>query len=518
MTNAMYFTGRHGEQLGLTLVTEAQVPKSLARTATAAAPIERVARSGGADSTVIAAARAHFDATAPERISKPLPRLPLLLDDASGHLRTVYKEIVVRFAPGLSAARRAKLLRARRLVVRRTNPYVPEQVVVTGTKVGLDLLEPANALAAVDEVVFAVPNFVSEYRRTATIRIPVAQWHLDNRARLDGQLDHEDVKARQAWRTTRGNKSAVVAVIDDGVDIDHPNLRSRIWANPDRADPDQHGRDFFIPDDNPDHFDPRPKRFEFPFDDTDRNDIHGTCCAGVVAASGADAWGVAPRCVILPIKVFHANEMAADERVADAIRYAATRATVISCSWTGARTPDLATAIEDAGQIGRGGLGAPVVCATGNDSRSRVGYPASDPNTIGVGASTDTAELAPYSNHGAEVSVVAPSGGGVLDIYTTDVSIPGRGYNPAPMPAGFHTDTFSGTSSATPLVAGIAALIIHANPRLTRDEVREVLQSTAQKIGDGYRTRGAHAGHSKRFGYGRVDADAALREAKRRRR
>ena len=517
MTSSMYFTGRHGEQLGLTLVTEARVPKSLARSAVAAAPSEPVARAGGAESTVIAAARAHFDATAPERVSKPLPSLPLLRDDASGHLRTVYKEIVVRFVPGLSAARRVKLLRARRLEVRRTNPYIPEQLVVAGSKVGLDLLEPANALAAEDEVVFAVPNFVSEYRRTATIRIPVAQWHLDNRATFDGQLGHEDVKARQAWRTSRGNKSVVVAVVDDGVDIDHPNLRSRIWRNPDRTDPDQRGRDFFIPDDNPDHFDARPKRFEFPFNDTVHNDIHGTCCAGVVAAAGADAWGVAPRCMILPVKVFHADEMAADERVADAIRYAATRAAVISCSWMAPRTPDLATAIEDAGQIGRGGLGSPVVCATGNDSSARVGYPASDANTIGVGASTDAAELAWYSNRGDEVSVVAPSGGGIVDIYTTDVSIPGRGYNPAPMPAGFHTNTFSGTSSATPLVAGIAALVIHANPQLTRDEVRDVLQSTAQKIGAGYRTRGVHVGHSKRFGYGRVDADAALREAKRRR-
>ena len=67
---------------------------------------------------------------------------------------------------------------------------------------------------------------------------------------------------------TKGKPAVVVAVVDDGVDIDHPNLKRRIWRNPNPRDPDQHGRDFFIPDDNPDHFDPRPKRFEFPFDDT----------------------------------------------------------------------------------------------------------------------------------------------------------------------------------------------------------------------------------------------------------
>jgi subtilisin family serine protease len=357
-----------------------------------------------------------------------------------------------------------------------------------------------------------VPNFVSEYRRTAAMRIVGAQWHLDNLAELRGQLAGEDVNAKDAWKITRGRPSVVVAVLDDGVDVDHPNLKRRIWRNRDAADPDRNGRDFFIPDDNPDHFDPRPKRFQFPFDETAINDIHGTPCAGVIAADGDDAWGIAPRCRILPVKIFHADEMAADERVADSIRYAATRAAVLSCSWSGAQTPDLALAIEDAGVLGRGGLGSPVLCATGNEA-SDVGFPAADPNAIGVGASTDGGKLASYSNRGPEVSVVAPSGGGVAGIYTTDVAIAGRGYNVEPLPPGAHTDTFSGTSSATPLAAGVAALVLSVNPKLTREEVRDVLELTATKIGTGYDAKG----HSDRFGYGRVDAAAAVAEAKRRR-
>ena len=102
----------------------------------------------------------------------------------------------------------------------------------------------------------------------------------------------------------------------------------------------------------------------------------------------------------------------------------------------------------------------------------------------------------------------------MMGIYTTDVSTPGRGYNPAPMPDGAHTDTFSGTSSATPLAAGIAAMIIAVNPKLTRGEVRDVLQTTCTRIGTGYDSKG----HSNRFGFGRVDAEAALEEARRRRR
>ncbi|MGH9132763.1 MAG: S8 family serine peptidase [Ilumatobacteraceae bacterium] len=505
----MYFTGRHGEQLDLTLVTEERVPPDIGLDTVALGVGDDVAAIG----PLAAAARSHFEATAPRRARSPLPQLPLMRDSDSGRLRTVYKEIVIRFTAASTDAQRRKLLKAHRLTIQRPNPFIADQVVVKGASVGLDLLDPANALAAADEVVFAVPNFVTQYRRVAPVRIATAQWQLDNRATLQGQLAGEDVNARDAWKLTRGRPSVLVAVIDDGVDIDHPNLKARIWRNPDRNDPDRHGRDFFIPDDNPDHFDPRPKRFQFPFDETAVNDIHGTPCAGVVAAAGRAAWGIAPRCRILPVKVFHADEMAADERVADSIRYAASRAAVLSCSWTGARTPDLATAIEDAGVLGRRGLGSPVLFATGNEA-STVGYPASDPNAIGVGASTDQAKLASYSNRGPEVSVVAPSGGGIADIYTTDVSIPGRGYNPAPMPDGAHTDTFSGTSSATPLAAGVAALVISANPALTRDEVRDVLQNTATRIGRGY----DGAGHSDRFGHGRVDAMAAVTEARRRRR
>lgn len=502
----MHYLSADGRAMPLELVAEQRIPApEQLRRETAVDPVGPVAR----------AARAHFEATSPAR-EHALPPLPLFRDPASGLLRTVYKEVVLRFRPGTPQRARATVLRARGLAVVRSSPWVGDQVVVRGkAAVGADLLDVANELAAMDEVDYAHPNFVSEYRRSAAAPvIPDAQWHLDNRAVADGQVAGEDVGIRGAWRITRGSPDVVVAVLDDGVDIEHANLRRSIARNPDADDPDRVGRDFFVPETNPDHFNPRPKRFALPYDELDRNDIHGTPCAGVVAAAGRDAWGAAPRCRLLPVKIFHAREMAADERVADAIRYAATRASVLSCSWVGPQSPDIAAAVADAGRLARGGLGAPVVCATGNSNPpAPVGFPARAEHTIAVGASTDRARIARYSNRGAEVDLVAPSSGGSLGVYTTDLSAPGMGYVPDPPPSGLHTATFGGTSSATPLVAAVAALMLSISPGLTRDDVRDILVATAHKIGDGY---GAD-GHSPAYGFGRVDAAAAVRAARDRR-
>jgi subtilisin family serine protease len=222
---------------------------------------------------------------------------------------------------------------------------------------------------------------------------------------------------------------------------------------------------------------------------------------------------VAWRCRILPVKIFHADDLAQDERVADAIRYASQIAAVISCSWSGARSPDIELALQDVGRLGRKGLGSAVLCATGNDERSPVGYPASDPNSIAIGASTDQARLAWYSNVGPEVDLVAPSSGGKQGIFTTDVSYVGRGFNPGDAARGgadaLYTNDFGGTSSATPLAAGVAALVLSVNPRLNRDELRSLLRDTADKIGRGYDAKG----HSNDFGYGRVNAKRAVAAA-----
>jgi subtilisin family serine protease len=503
----VHYTSLLGDRVQLDLLSEETIPQ-----VEVDAPTRLSVEEQG--SPVVRAAQAHFEAGVRQPSGRAgLPALPLFREPETGLLRTVYRELVVRFNADVSERKRRSILAKYRLQVRRTNVFVADQVVVAdrGRKVaGAGLLDVANDLADMDEVRVASPNFVSEYRREAVIVIPAAQWHLRNRGRA-GQRRGEDVNALGAWKVSRGKRRVVVAVLDDGVDIEHPNLRGRIWRNRDKTDPDACGRDFFIPDEHPDHFNPRPKRFRFPFDQMAGNDIHGTPCAGVVAAAGGDAWGIAHRCLILPVKVFHADDLAADERVADAIRYSATRAAVLSCSWSGGRSPDIEAAVEDIGVLGRNGLGSPLFAATGNGHGRPVAYPASDPNAIAVGASTDQANIASYSNVGSQTSVVAPSSGGTHGVYTTDVSLPNRGFSIAVGPAGHHTATFGGTSSATPLAAGIGALVFSVNPKLRREEVKEVLQRSAEKIGSGYDANG----HSNDFGFGRVDARAAVELARR---
>lgn len=427
--------------------------------------------------------------------------------DPAGALRVIYREVVIRYAPRTPPKQKKAVLDKFGLEVRDRNPYHDDQIIAFDPKrkyVAERMIELANELTETGEVLFAFPNFVSEFRRSLVAPQPIgAQWHLSV------------VAARPAWGTSQG-AGIVVAVLDDGVDVDHPNLKKNIKRNPDPSEPrDLLGRDFFVGDDAPDHFDPRPKRFRSPFDQMTGNDIHGTCCAGVVAAGGtAGVFGVAPKANILPVKIFHADDLATESRVANAIRYASRFADILSCSWSGPASPDIEFALQEAG-AGRGGKGCAVFCATGNDSANTVGFPARSASSIGVGASTDAEILAGYSNRGPQVSVVAPSSGGAKGIFTTDVSVAGRGFNIGNAAAGgadgLNTNSFGGTSSATPLTAGIAALVLAANPNLSRDELRSILERTAKKIGPAaaYDAQG----HSNDFGFGRVDAAEAVAEA-----
>jgi subtilisin family serine protease len=444
-------------------------------------------------------------------LRKTAPRNPpsVYRDGQTQFLRCFYREVVVRFHPDVPEERKRAHLADFGLQVVRGNPVVPDQVVVRDPKDsrrGSDLIHVANELAQRDDIILAVPNFVSEFKRSTPPSIPISQWHLDNSAQFFGQKAGEDVRGKQGWSITMGKPEIIVAVLDDGVDIDHPALKDAIWHNPDATSPDKFGRDFFLDPTDPGHFDPRPKVFAAPFNQMAGNDIHGTPCAGLATAMAPDgrAFGVAAGCRILPVKIFHADALASDDNVGTAIQYAAGIADVLSLSWTAAESPLIEIAINDAASSGRKGKGSAVFCATGNDSAPFVSFPANVGASIAVGSSTDDGLHALYSNSGPEVALVAPSSGGRQAIFTCDVSLPNRGFNlGADVDGGvdgLYTNAFGGTSASTPIVAGVAAVVLSQDPALTSAEVKQRLQQTADHIG----------ANTNLFGAGRVNLFHAL--------
>jgi subtilisin family serine protease len=448
-------------------------------------------------------------------------------DSLTGLARMVYKEVVIRFDPSVNERRRKQILDKHRLEIRSESKFISNQLVTyvaDRKQAGENIIHIANDCAEMDEVIFATPNFVSKYRRCQIeFPIPPEQWHLYNRGLIAGQVPGEDVNAREAWGETQG-AGCTVAVLDDGVDIDHPNLSANIMHRPDPNEPrDRCGRDYCTLDqEDAEHFNPRPKLFQEPYDGNEGNDSHGTPCAGLIAAAGNGAFGVAPQCSILPVRILNADNLVSDELVAEAIRYAALHADIISCSWENAESTLIETVIEQVSQNGRGGRGTPVFCASGNDflgfATNGVAYPAAYDHAIAVGASTDKRQRAYYSKWGPELWVVAPSGGGQANIFTTDLSMPNRGRNPGNDDAGgadgLHTNAFFGTSASTPLAAGVAALMLSANPSLDRDAVKQIMADTADKIDDN-EVYDLQTGHNDRYGHGRVNAGAAVEAAKR---
>lgn len=429
-------------------------------------------------------------------------------DVATGLLHVAHRELVVRFVHTTPERRRRDILGQGGFRVRRVNPFIQDQLVVydpEGRQAGEDLVEVSNRWMELDEIVFASPSFFSQFHRQGPPSIRAEEWHLENTG--DGETRAgEDVSILSAWEKTPGDPRIVVAVLDDGVDVEHPNLKGNIWKNPEVGAKDVTGRDFFVSSDSPEHFDPRPKRFQLPYDRMAGNDIHGTPCAGIIAARGESGGsvGAAPGCRILPVKIFHAGDLASGENVANAIRYAAIHADVLCCSWVSGIDPDIEQALADAGVLGREGRGAVLFCAAGNGFGKPVRFPASDPNAIAVGASTDQGKRAPYSNTGPELAFVAPSSGGTRGIFTTSVSFGSKERNED----GLHTHGFGGTSAASALAAGVGALVLSVNPGLDRSDLREIMKSTAVKIGSGYDSQG----HSDDFGHGRIDAGKAVFE------
>ena len=190
--------------------------------------------------------RAGRAAVAPDEMQRVVDhkKFDVFEDGDSQMLRLVYREIVLRMHADVKPAQRKAMMDRHGLTMRRVNAYNRQQLVVIDDKrrrSGTDLVELAMVLADAPEVAFATPNFVSQFQRSVTapaaLAPPAMQWHLAR------------VRARQAWALSPGKRSITVAVLDDGVDVEHPALRARLHRRPDPDEPrDLCGRDFFLPD------------------------------------------------------------------------------------------------------------------------------------------------------------------------------------------------------------------------------------------------------------------------------
>lgn len=360
------------------------------------------------------------------------------------------------------------------------------------------------------------------------------QWHLFNEGGpfLDAKAH---IDAERAWDITRGERRVIVAVADDSVDLSHPDFQGEGKIV---APIDFRGNDF----------EPLPEASD---------DNHGTACAAVAVAeeNGRGSVGVAPGCALMPIRTSGFIDDNSIEALCNWV--IDNNASVLSCSWSAASrffnlSLRMKAALTRAATKGRGGKGCVVLFAAGNSNRPVNGtvdeqdWPdntpngstrwvngfAVHPNIIAVSASSSLATKSAYSNWGREISVCAPSNNVPPPTYPRITQpTPGRGIVTADRvgPSGYSssdfTTRFGGTSSATPVVAGLAGLILSVHPDLTAAEVKEIIEISADKIEDpaadlqlGNRF-GTYDddGHSLWFGYGRVNAFAAVSEAVRRR-
>ena len=305
-------------------------------------------------------------------------------------------------------------------------------------------------------------------------------------------------RAVDAWERVNPSPQIKIAILDEGVDFNHPDLHGAIRDTFDAVDRDANQQ-------------PNPW------------DAHGTACAGLAAAIPNNARGirgVGGGCSLMAARIAFSPARGADwvsrsEDIAAAIDWAwRNGADILSNSWGGG-TPSnkIINAFERARVNGRGGKGCVIIVAAGNDA-GPVDFPGTLPNVLTVSASNEfdqpktktSADNETWwgSNFGPEVDVAAPG----VHNYTTDI-VGADGYNAGGALDGDYVSNFNGTSSATPIVAGVAALVLSANPNLREAQVRRLIKQTADKVGQVIYTNG----RNDQMGNGRVNALRAVESA-----
>jgi subtilisin family serine protease len=309
---------------------------------------------------------------------------------------------------------------------------------------GMDLEKVKRKLASLPSTSFVEEDSV------------VRAYYQPNDPRYSEQWHLPSIYAPSAWDVTVGSSQVTIAVIDTGVDYTHPDLAAKCVA----------GYNFVAHNTN-------------PMDDHG----HGTHVAGIAAAASNNGTGVAGvdwQARIMPVKVLNAQGSGYDSDVASGIRYAADNgAGVINMSLG---SPEYSYTLEEAVNYAYN-KGVTIIAAAGNDGGA-VGYPAACDHVIAVGATDSGDRLASFSNRGPGLDLTAPG----VNILST-------------VPGGYQK--MSGTSMASPIVAGCASLVLSRFPGDRPSDVESTLEAGATDLGS--------PGYDTNFGYGKVNPANAVR-------
>ncbi len=338
-----------------------------------------------------------------------------------------------------------------------------------------------------------------------------SQWGLKNTGQNGGTIGM-DIKAEQAWLITTGSSNIKTFIFDEGFEMNHPDLVNNVSGT---------GFDTYT--------------------NTTPSIVwgsHGTACAGIVSAQQNNTIGVsgvAPTSELTSVSAFF-DYGVTDQELANGFNWAYQNgADVISCSWGGGAPSNiLSNAINNALTYGRSGKGCVIVFSTGNNNSSSVSYPAnSNSLVLAVGAMSPCGERKRSSNDPQKVNWNAyPDPEGVscdgevkwgsnygihLDVMAPGVLVPTTDRQGAyGYVSGDYMLNFNGTSSACPHVAGVAALILSINPNLTVQQVSDIIEKTARKVGSySYTTTSGRPNGTwnSQMGYGLVDAFEAVKLA-----
>ncbi|MFA4881058.1 MAG: S8 family serine peptidase [Candidatus Doudnabacteria bacterium] len=389
-------------------------------------------------------------------------------------------EIIVKFKPGVAPDSINQILKGQDVSEKYESKFAKFKVLKIPK--GGSVAELVEVFKQNPSVEYAEPNYYAYASMVPNDPLYSYQWHFDNPT-------YGGIHMQQAWDKSTGSPNVKVAVIDTGVAYE--NYRGFEQA------PDLANTSFVA-------------GYDFINKDTHPNDDegHGTHVTGTIAQSTNNNLGVAGvafNTTIMPVKVLDAAGSGTYDQVADGIYYAADNGAKVINMSLGGSSP--ATVLEDAVAYASND-GVTIIAASGNEADEAgytggISYPAAYDNyVIAVGATRYDEGVAYYSNYGSSLDLTAPGGDITVDQnndgYGDGVLQQTFGTNPKDWGYWF----YQGTSMATPHVSGLAALLLSQDPSRTPDQIRTILQSTAEDKGT--------AGWDQYYGYGLIDAQAAL--------